>query len=314
MPIRFCARWWPPRRPRLHLRQVLGAARDHDLGTTLEENLAMIARQRRVPEADGREVIYDAEHFFDGFRPIPTTRWRPLKAAATRAPTGSPSATPTAAPSRRHRRGGAGGARRRADPARHPHPQRQRRRGGQRAGRRRSRLHSGSGNHQRLGRTLRQRQPHLHHPDLQLKMDRRCVPDENLARLTELSRTVSEIANIRPRAHAPFVGQSAFAHKGGMHVAAVEKLPPATSTSRPSGLATGGTSSSPSFRDAGMCACARSSSESTCRGPRRRVLERIKELESQGYQFEAAEGSFELLGRRSQARLHRRPSRCWTWS
>ena len=56
-------------------------------------------------------------------------------------------------------------------------------------------------------------------------MGLRCVPDENLARLTELSRTVSEIANIRPRAHAPYVGQSAFAHKGGMHVAAVEKMP-----------------------------------------------------------------------------------------
>ena len=61
-------------------------------------------------------------------------------------------------------------------------------------------------------------------PALQLKMDRRCVPEESLARLTELSRTVSEIANIRPRAHAPYVGASAFAHKGGAHVAAVEKL------------------------------------------------------------------------------------------
>src|SRR5204863_8787102 len=59
---------------------------------------------------------------------------------------------------------------------------------------------------------------------LQLTMQRGCVPDESLARLTELSRAVSEIANIRPRAHAPYVGASAFAHKGGAHVAAVEKL------------------------------------------------------------------------------------------
>src|SRR5207253_9370981 len=51
-------------------------------------------------------------------------------------------------------------------------------------------------------------------PGLQMKMGLRCVPDENLARLTELSRTVSEIANIRPRAHAPYVGPSAFAPKG----------------------------------------------------------------------------------------------------
>ena len=61
-------------------------------------------------------------------------------------------------------------------------------------------------------------------PALQLKMARRCVPDESLAKLTDLSRSVSEIANIRPRAHAPYVGRSAFAHKGGMHVAAVEKV------------------------------------------------------------------------------------------
>ena len=61
-------------------------------------------------------------------------------------------------------------------------------------------------------------------PALQLKMGRRCVPDDHLAKLTELSRAVSEIANIRPRAHAPYVGRSAFAHKGGMHVAAVEKV------------------------------------------------------------------------------------------
>src|SRR6185436_16460142 len=61
-------------------------------------------------------------------------------------------------------------------------------------------------------------------PGLQMKMGRRCVPDENLSRLTELSRAVSEIANIRPRAHAPYVGASAFSHKGGAHVAAIEKV------------------------------------------------------------------------------------------
>ena len=61
-------------------------------------------------------------------------------------------------------------------------------------------------------------------PALQLKMGHTCVPEANLKRLTELSRTASELANIRPRAHAPYVGASAFAHKGGAHVAAVEKV------------------------------------------------------------------------------------------
>jgi 2-isopropylmalate synthase len=62
-------------------------------------------------------------------------------------------------------------------------------------------------------------------PALQLKMGLSCIPEENMERLTEVSRTASEIANLRPRAHAPYVGASAFAHKAGAHVAAVAKSP-----------------------------------------------------------------------------------------
>jgi len=51
-------------------------------------------------------------------------------------------------------------------------------------------------------------------PALQLKMGLDCIPEENMERLTEISRTANEIANLRPRAHAPYVGASAFAHKG----------------------------------------------------------------------------------------------------
>ena len=110
------------------------------------------------------------------------------------------------------------------DAARDPHAQRQRPGGRQRAGRRRGRLHAGAGDDQRLGRALRQRQPDLDHPGAAAEDGPALRPRRAPGELTELSRAVSEIANIRPRAHAPYVGRSAFAHKGGMHVAAVEKV------------------------------------------------------------------------------------------
>lgn len=60
-------------------------------------------------------------------------------------------------------------------------------------------------------------------PDLQLKMGYECVPHDNLRHLTNLSRTVAEIANLAPDNHLAYVGKSAFAHKGGIHVAAIRR-------------------------------------------------------------------------------------------
>ena len=61
-------------------------------------------------------------------------------------------------------------------------------------------------------------------PDLQLKMGYRCLADDGLARLAELSHFVDETANMAPNPRLPFVGSSAFAHKGGIHVAAMLKV------------------------------------------------------------------------------------------
>jgi 2-isopropylmalate synthase len=60
-------------------------------------------------------------------------------------------------------------------------------------------------------------------PDLELKMGYECLPEGNLSRLTELSHFVMEVANVTPDEHLPFVGKSAFAHKGGVHVAAMRR-------------------------------------------------------------------------------------------
>ena len=61
--------------------------------------------------------------------------------------------------------------------------------------------------------------------NLQLKMGYLCIPPEKIKRLTELSRYVSEVANMPPVNQRPFVGKSAFAHKGGVHVSAILKDP-----------------------------------------------------------------------------------------
>ena len=198
--------------------------------------------------------------------------------------------------------------------ARHPHPQRQRRGGGQRLRRHRGRVHPGAGDDERLGRAVRERQPDLGH--------RRAAAEDGTALRAgrEPGPPVRAVARgQRDRQHPPARAralrrtlgvrpQGGDARRGGR-----EDSRPATSTSSPNGSATTATSSSPSCPGAATSACAPASSGSTCRGTRRRLLEHIKELESQGYQFEAAEGSFELLGRRSQPG-YVPPSRCWTWS
>jgi 2-isopropylmalate synthase len=138
-------------------------------------------------------------------------------------------------------------------------------------------------------------------PALQLKMERRCVSDENLTRLTELSRTVSEIANIRPRAHAPYVGASAFAHKGGAHVAAIEKFTSSYEHIPPEKVGNRRHIVVSELSGRGNVRVRTSELGIDAKGNERELVTRIKELESRGYQFEAADGSFELLARRSQA-------------
>ena len=80
--------------------------------------------------------------------------------------------------------------------------------------------------------------------NLQLKMNRRVLADNKLAELRDLSLFVDEVANQRPSGRAPFVGAAAFAHKGGIHVNAIKNSPAATSTSSPRKSATPSASSS----------------------------------------------------------------------
>jgi 2-isopropylmalate synthase len=272
------------------------------LGTTLEENLAMIADSVAFLKRAGREVIYDAEHFFDGFRADREYALASIKAAAD-AGADWIALCDTNGGSLPSQVAEVVGVVRQTVPTRlgiHPHND-----GDVAVANAFAAVEAGCTQVQGTMNGWGERCGNANLisiiPGLQLKMNRRCVPDESLARLTELSRSVSEIANIRPRAHAPYVGQSAFSHKGGMHVAAVEKVTASYEHISPERVGNRRRIVVSELSGRGNIRMRTAELGVDVQGNERALLERIKELESQGYQFEAAEGSFELLGRRSRA-------------
>jgi 2-isopropylmalate synthase len=135
-------------------------------------------------------------------------------------------------------------------------------------------------------------------PNLELKLGRATnVGRARLPRLRETARFVSEIANLALAPSAPFVGDSAFAHKGGVHVSAVEReprtyehIPPESVGNRRRVLVSdlsGRANLHAKARELGMEL-----------PEEQRVLEEVKRLEHGGYEFEAAEASFELVVKR----------------
>ncbi len=135
-------------------------------------------------------------------------------------------------------------------------------------------------------------------PNLQLKMGYQCVCPEQLAQLTELSHFVSELANVAPDPRQPFVGRSVFAHKGGIHVSALLRHPETYEHIRPELV--GNTRRVLVSELSGVSNIiykAREYGIELREGEPglRRVVEQVKALEHEGYHFEGAEASFELL-------------------
>lgn len=142
-------------------------------------------------------------------------------------------------------------------------------------------------------------------PNLQLKMNRYCVPEENIKDITFISRYISEITNKAPLENAPFVGNSAFAHKGGMHIDAVIKDSRSFEHVSPDlvGNERRILMSEVSGRSTLMSTIKREIPWATKDSPEvRKIIEKLKQLEYEGYQFEGAESSFELLIKRSLGR------------
>jgi len=267
-----------------------------------EENLRMIADSVAFLRGEGKRVVYDAEHFFDAYADDPGYALRCLRAAAeagaenlTLCDTNGatlPGAIATATAAvvaelgehaaigiHTHDDAGCGVANALVAVE---------------AG---ARLVQGTvnGYGERCGNanliTIL--------PDLQLKLGYDCVAPELLGRLTETAHLIDEICNVTPNVNNPYVGANAFAHKGGMHVAGVNRDartfehvdPVRVGADRRlliSELSGRGTVRARA-RDAGVDL---SEDQAT------RLLERVKQLEHEGYHLEAADGSFDLLIRR----------------
>jgi 2-isopropylmalate synthase len=278
----------------LHVRDVLR--------TTPEENLRMIEESVAFLVASGRRVVYDAEHFFDGARLDEAYALETLHAAA---------------------RGGAeavvlcdtnGGtlpweveARVRAACAAlpcqvgiHAHDDT-----GCAVANSLAAVRAGAGQVQGTINGYGERCGNANLtaiiPTLELKLGKRCVRPGALVSLAHVARFVAETANLAPDEHMPYVGTSAFAHKGGVHVAATRRVPRAYEHVDPTlvGNRTRVVVSELSGRG-NVLAKAEEYAVPLAEGADTAVLARVKEKEAQGFSFEGAEASVALLLRRQE--------------
>ena len=274
------------------------------LRTTPEENLRMISETVAFLKKEGREVIYDAEHFFDGHADDPEYALRTLEAAAGggaeylvlcdtnggRLPSQVAEAVrlvrqkfpATRVGIHTHNDCGLGVANAVAA------------------------VQEGALQVQGTMNGYGERTGNCNLttllPILELKLGRKVLPGGNLRKLSELSGFVDQLANLPHDPRAPFVGRTAFAHKGGMHVNAVNKLAASFEHIQPAevgnhqrilvGELSGGANVMMKARELGISLDEKAAST-------RSILAHIKKLEKEGYEFEAADASFELLVRRS---------------
>jgi 2-isopropylmalate synthase len=138
-------------------------------------------------------------------------------------------------------------------------------------------------------------------PNLSVKMDYTTIPAERLARLTSVSHHIADIINLTLDPHLPYVGASAFTHKAGLHTSALARRPDAYEHLSPEvvGNATRVVVSELAGRST-VLQKAEAQGLDLTKADAQVVVDRIKELEHRGYQFEAADGSFELLLREAQ--------------
>jgi 2-isopropylmalate synthase len=276
----------------LHVRDVLR--------TSLEENAAMIGDSVRYLKSKGLEVIFDAEHFFDGYRHNPPYALCALQAAREAGADtivlcdtngGSlPSQVGTATAAVVNAVGGRIGF--------HGHND-----SGMAVANSIAAAEAGATHVQGTVNGLGERTGNADLcqviPNLQLKLHRRCLPSAGLRLLTETSRFVYDVANMPLAISQPFVGRAAFAHKGGLHVDAVRKNPATYEHIKPEEvgnerrLLLSELSGSATMLE-------KMAIHKLTHDPKimRQALRQLQSLENVGYQFEAAEASFALLVRR----------------
>jgi len=275
------------------------------LKTTLDENLAMIRDSIQFLRAQGRQVLYDAEHWFDGYRHNPEYALETLRVARAAGAEwlvfcDTNGGTLPEAIARAVREVAAAFATAGGDRPRfgiHTHND-----SGVAVANALVAVGEGAtmvqGTINGYGERCGNADLCAVLANLQLKLGRECLPGDRIAQLAPVSQAIAERVNLAPDEHAPFVGRSAFAHKGGIHVSAVERNPLTYEHVRPEQV--GNQRRIVISDQAGLSnivAKARSFGvELDKRDPVcRELLEQLKELEHRGYQFESAEASFELL-------------------
>jgi 2-isopropylmalate synthase len=145
-------------------------------------------------------------------------------------------------------------------------------------------------------------------PALKLKLGFDCISKDQLKKLREVSRFVNELANIPHNKHQPYVGDSAFAHKGGIHVSAIRKSPLTYEHIRPELV--GNRQRVLVSDQAGQSTVLAKAAEFNIDLQRKdqvtkKILSDLKELENKGFQFEGAEGSFEILMKKALGKYRR---------
>ncbi len=275
------------------------------LGVSLQENLDMIFDSIAYLTQMGRKVIYDAEHFFDGSRANLSYGLKTIKAAADAGAvlvclcdTNGGSLPDQVAELVRQAQGAV------ACPVGiHTHND-----SGLAVANSLAAVEAGASHVQGTVNGFGERCGNVDITtviaNLRLKMGYECLPPGALAKLTEVSRYVYEVANINLANNQPFVGMSAFAHKGGMHVHAVNKLASTYEHINPELV--GNSRRILVSELSGMSnIAARMGKKFNIehnRAALKQTLDELTALEAKGYQFEAAEASFELLLRRQIGR------------
>lgn len=285
--ITIVGKTWP-----LHVKEVFRVS--------LEENLAMISDTVRFLKQHGREVFYDAEHFFDSFREDPEYSLATIKAAKdagadlivlceTNGGALPEDVAEVTARAVAHLGCGTGI---------HTHND-----SGCGVANALAAVRAGAvqiqGTINGYGERVGNCNLTTVIPNLQLKMDIPVVPD--LTKLKEVAHFVDELANVTPDLRAPYVGRAAFTHKGGLHVHAVQRLArtyehvsPALVGNEQVIVLSDMSGQSNILMKAEAMGLTLEKGGPVVRG----LLDRLKSLEKEGYEFEAADASFELLIRR----------------
>lgn len=274
------------------------------MGSTLEDNLAMVADSIGYLKAQGLRVFFDAEHFFDGYKANPDYA---LEVVRTAANAGAEVVVlcDTNGGALPHEVTQAVKAARQdisVTVAIHAHND-----GGLAVANSLAAVQAGADQIQGTINGYGERCGNANLcsiiPTLKLKLKIGCITDKQLARLTEVSRYVSEVANLSPDAHLPYVGASAFSHKADLNVSEVMKREESYQHIDPSLV--GNRKRARVFELCGKSNILYRAKEtgldltSQLREVQQ-VLDTVKQMESLGFQYGGAEASLELLLRRAQ--------------